>query len=308
MKNSQQGISMIELMVSMLIGLFLMAGIIQLFIGTKNTYRQVDASARIQENARFAFDFLGNSIRMAGYVDRPDIYLQSLAAATAFPAQAQALAQVQGGATANLQTLMIGGATTPYFAANQVVSGVNNGSLSGAASTKDELLLRYMGNLDGLTTDCRGEAVTLNNTAVLVRYFVDANNNLRCTSSLAVAGAASALANAAGDILIEGVEDMQLLFGVADAAGQIQGYYDPAGLNALSNDLRSRVVAVKVCLQVNSVVPVGDEFNNLAPSSNVPYCGQTLSWSRLDQANKRLHELFSASFELPNVLGVNRSY
>lgn len=304
----QRGMSVIELMVSMLIGLFLMAGIIQLFIGTKNTYRQVDASARIQENARFALDFLGNGIRMAGYVDRPDIYLQNLAGMTAFPAQNTAEVAVQSNAVANLQTVLTGTATS-YFAANQVVSGVNNATLAGAASSRDELLVRYMGNADGLTTDCRGQGATAANTALVVRYFVDANNNLRCASSLAVAGAAGALAAAAGDVLVEGVEDMQVLFGVATTDGRVERYYDAAALNALTADNRARVVSVKVCLQVNSVIPVGDEFKTQNNPQTVTYCGQSLAnWSRLDTANNRLHDMFSASFELPNVLGIKRTY
>ena len=62
----QRGVSLVELMVAMVIGLVLTAGVIQLFIGNKKTYRFEDAMARVQESARFALDAMASEIRMAG--------------------------------------------------------------------------------------------------------------------------------------------------------------------------------------------------------------------------------------------------
>ena len=62
----QQGLSLVELMVAMVLGLILSAGIIQLFVGSKQTYRFHDAMSRVQENARFAIDALSYDLRMAG--------------------------------------------------------------------------------------------------------------------------------------------------------------------------------------------------------------------------------------------------
>ncbi|MCA1805455.1 MAG: PilW family protein [Xanthomonadaceae bacterium] len=62
----QQGFSLVELMVAMVLGLILSAGIIQLFVGSKQTYRFHDSMSRVQENARFAIDALNYDIRMAG--------------------------------------------------------------------------------------------------------------------------------------------------------------------------------------------------------------------------------------------------
>lgn len=63
----QRGLTLIEILVALVISLFLTAGVIQLFIGTKQTYRFHDALSRIQENARFALDSMTMDIRMAGY-------------------------------------------------------------------------------------------------------------------------------------------------------------------------------------------------------------------------------------------------
>lgn len=64
---AQRGLTLVELMVSLVLSLVLAAGMIQLFIGTKQTYRFYDALSRIQENGRFALDSMSGDIRMAGY-------------------------------------------------------------------------------------------------------------------------------------------------------------------------------------------------------------------------------------------------
>ncbi len=64
--NAQSGISLIEIMLALLIGLFLLGGLIQMFISSKQTYKVQDAMSRLQENGRFAMDFLIRDIRSAG--------------------------------------------------------------------------------------------------------------------------------------------------------------------------------------------------------------------------------------------------
>lgn len=65
--NTQRGFGLVELMISITLGLFLSAAIIQVFLGTSSSARVQDAQAQVQENARFAMRFLGQEIRMAGY-------------------------------------------------------------------------------------------------------------------------------------------------------------------------------------------------------------------------------------------------
>ncbi|QGT77489.1 hypothetical protein GM160_00545 [Guyparkeria halophila] len=63
----QTGLSLIELMVALVLGLLLIAAAIQIFLGSKQTYRTTEASSRVQENGRFANLFLSQDLRMAGY-------------------------------------------------------------------------------------------------------------------------------------------------------------------------------------------------------------------------------------------------
>jgi len=61
------GATLVELMIAMLLGLALVAGIIQIFSGNRATYQFTDSLARIQENARFTLDHIAFNTRMAGF-------------------------------------------------------------------------------------------------------------------------------------------------------------------------------------------------------------------------------------------------
>lgn len=61
------GFTLIEIMIALLLGAFLIGGVMQIFVGAKQTNSVQDELARLQENARFAMDILGRDIRMADY-------------------------------------------------------------------------------------------------------------------------------------------------------------------------------------------------------------------------------------------------
>lgn len=60
------GFSLIELMVSIAIGLLVTVAVVQMFAANRATYQLDEGLARMQENARFAIDFLNREIRQAG--------------------------------------------------------------------------------------------------------------------------------------------------------------------------------------------------------------------------------------------------
>ena len=66
-KSWSKGFSLVELMVAMAIGLFVVMVVGMLYVNSKTTYVAQDANSRLQENARFAVELLGNEIRTAGY-------------------------------------------------------------------------------------------------------------------------------------------------------------------------------------------------------------------------------------------------
>ena len=65
--RKQHGMTLIELMVALAIGAFLMIGAITVFMQSRTTFRVTESLARMQENARFAIDVLEPDVRMAHY-------------------------------------------------------------------------------------------------------------------------------------------------------------------------------------------------------------------------------------------------
>lgn len=55
------------MMVAMVLGLFLIAGLFRIYLSNKATYDVETALSRLQENTRFAFSILSRQVRMSGY-------------------------------------------------------------------------------------------------------------------------------------------------------------------------------------------------------------------------------------------------
>ncbi len=67
-RTRQHGFSLIELLIALALGTVVTVGIIQLFVGNNETYALLTGQSRMQENARFALDFLARSARSAGHL------------------------------------------------------------------------------------------------------------------------------------------------------------------------------------------------------------------------------------------------
>jgi len=62
----QNGLTLIELMISMVLGLMIVLGVVSFLITNNQTYRVNEALAKMQENARIALEILAREIRLAG--------------------------------------------------------------------------------------------------------------------------------------------------------------------------------------------------------------------------------------------------
>jgi len=63
----QLGMSLVEMMVALVISLFLLAGIVQVYLANRTSYAFSESISRIQENGRFALDTMTQDLRMAGF-------------------------------------------------------------------------------------------------------------------------------------------------------------------------------------------------------------------------------------------------
>jgi type IV pilus assembly protein PilW len=65
-KGGQQGFTLVELMVAVVLGLILIGGVFNVLLTNKATFQSSEQVSRLQENSRFAFDIMARNIREAG--------------------------------------------------------------------------------------------------------------------------------------------------------------------------------------------------------------------------------------------------
>ena len=71
--NSQQsGFTIIEIMLAITLSMVLIAGVIQIYVSSKESFRVQNTLARLQENQRIAIEFLQRSISQTGFVPYPN--------------------------------------------------------------------------------------------------------------------------------------------------------------------------------------------------------------------------------------------
>ncbi|MEQ9480659.1 MAG: PilW family protein [Algiphilus sp.] len=66
-RRHQQGISLVELMISVALGLVILAGVDTVFVTSRHSYRVQESTAILQDNARFAMETIGRALRDAGF-------------------------------------------------------------------------------------------------------------------------------------------------------------------------------------------------------------------------------------------------
>ncbi len=63
----QRGLTLIELMVAMAIGLVVMATMVKVYVDSSRLYRFNDEFSQMQANGRFALEFMRRDARLAGF-------------------------------------------------------------------------------------------------------------------------------------------------------------------------------------------------------------------------------------------------
>ncbi|MEI8299065.1 MAG: PilW family protein [Pseudomonadota bacterium] len=65
--RQQRGVGLVEVLISVAIGTFLIAGALTIFSDSSKTYNVHEASSRLEENGRYVFSILEPDVRMASY-------------------------------------------------------------------------------------------------------------------------------------------------------------------------------------------------------------------------------------------------
>ena len=72
-RTSQHGLSLIELMIAITIGLLILSALVTLFVNQSKTRTELDKSNRLIDNGRYALEVLSENLRLAGFYGERDL-------------------------------------------------------------------------------------------------------------------------------------------------------------------------------------------------------------------------------------------
>jgi len=275
----QSGMTLIELMVALAIGAFLMIGAMTVFMQSRTTFRVTESVSRLQETARFAIDALEPEIRMAQYwglISRSELVLGRRA-----PTDPVAMGQTTCGNnwTINLNQAVQGSngsAPWPWTCAGTAPIETNSDTLIVRRAGDDivpppnpagQLAIvssRFNGTLFNVAATPAGYDVA-GGRAQIHRLMVSGYYVRRATAATQpalrrkVLGTNGAITD---EEVISGVEDMQVQFGLdmdppgGPNRGSVDRYVNPndplidptnAGYNA-----NAEILAVRIWLRVRA--------------------------------------------------------
>lgn len=244
--NKQSGISLIEFMIALLIGLFLLGGILQMFSASQQTYRIQSNLARLQENGRFALDFLAHDIRTAGYW----------------------------------------GCMTS-----------STGDVAGVDGITDSITIQ--GAFVLIPTGICGNPVNSANSCGAVNCYTDLSSTITYTISTPIATASSPNLNITlyrntnnvTNPLIEGIQNMQILYGVDSDGDGAANYFVAANPAWIATDW-IKVISVRISLLVATL-----DDNLITQPMTYTYNGVITT-----PADRKIRRIFTTTIALRNHL------
>ena len=275
--RAHKGLTMVELMVAMSIGAFLIAGATQVYINCKKAYDIYQTSARLQETARYAMSLIEPDVRLANYYG----FLKGGGLVAGSTPQTGSVQNALAGTSAtmcgnnfsvDLATDIEGSNDNYPFACGafngRPVLSADTLTIRRASTVASALAAGTTGPLRVCSTRVSGQLV--NNAAACIvapigivadllvhAYYVDRDSATQAnmpslhqwTLNQAVAPALVAF----NDIeIVSGIEDLQVQFGIDPTGntGVATQYVDPFGPAAMPPG--AQIVAVRIWLLVMS--------------------------------------------------------
>lgn len=212
--HKQQGMGLIEIMIGVVLSLLLFAGLINLLVSNKRTYLLEKNLSELQRNGQFTTTFLNRTIRLAGFRTIP--------------------------AFSNQQTFSDYQDLFP--AGSELIFGSDN-----TTNNSDSITIRFQGNNTGNIFDCLAGPVNQNQIAEST-FFISANDELMC------AAVNNGVANPnSPEVLVDGVQAMEIRYGEDLDADAIVDHYVPASSGSLDYN---RVISVRISLLLRTSEPV----------------------------------------------------
>jgi len=211
---ANRGVTMVELLVAVTLGLLITIVIAQLFLGSRQTFATTDDISRMQDNIRYTQQLLIRTIHLASYKSQPNSVTSSI-----FSGPTAALGAINGAGTASDSI------TIRYQG-----SGDKSSDLINCKSTTPPSCT----GADGLAVDCLGvriDAGMMAENTFSIAPGADGNNALYCNNGVHNVE------------IVPDVENMQILFGEDTDGDLVADRYLPP--DATNHD---KVVSVRIAL------------------------------------------------------------
>jgi len=238
-KARQKGFTLTELVISTGLSIFLSASLIQVYLSSAQTDTLIHQQSLIQENARFAFRFVGENIMHAG-----------------FSGSIRELDNALVNTSIPFNDLGIIFTNPSHVVIGYDNKGDANNRPSGERDNTDQLFIRYQGiqagaGEDAPLTDCLGVSLE-DKEIVQIRYYLgkkSENNSLLCASY--IEGRSKAYQS---QPLIDNVKNLQFLYGLDLNNDGAVNIFVPASDTRLNGGEKNwnRVAAIKMQISLQS--------------------------------------------------------
>jgi type IV pilus assembly protein PilW len=281
------GFSLIELLISMIIGLVVIGAMFAAYVGTGLSSRNTRAMSQITEDASIAFSVMRSAIASTGYI-------------TPVGSGPNGYTGANGDGRAGTLRGCSNAFSDPDVALTALDCEEGDGPHAIAVSYEADAQNSAVSS-DGVPLDCLGNEITAVGTTypAYQRFFIS-NNSLRCQGP----------ANNEDQALVDNVVDMQIQYGVAcdpaaggpnlcsdpEQAGRVVRYMDAQALRDEADDLFNWVLAVRLCVTVASADDVLDtsaQYVNCAGAKVDPPGGDT---------DRKMYRSFTTTIVLHNRL------
>lgn len=155
---------------------------------------------------------------------------------------------------------------------------------SGGATGNDSITIRFQGNADGGVVDCLNQTVSANVMATNT-LSVNGSNQLVCTATNA-----SGLTLTRTDIILDGVESLQILYGEDTNGDGSADHFVPANYPGLNF---ARIVSIRVGILLRTQDPLA----TMPSTTQYNVLGAVIA----PPSDRRLRQVFNFTIQLRNI-------
>ena len=276
LKKSNAGFTLIEMLISILLSTIILGVALTQLLGSRTLFARQEASSRIDENARYALDYLSKHARTAAYVDQSPSSSQELPKAQFYSGNCAAITD-----------------DTIVF----------NPCTSNGAGTNSDHFAVWTNPPSSQEQTCSG--ITLPNSSIsIANLFYVESDELRCRSySVSDTTNASTYIPASDTAIISGIHNMQILYGLTDRSFENSiptRYISADTIDAITDEYSKKTAwSSVVSIRISLIVGTGINDDQDPSASSTFNIGDA---PEIEYTDGNLRRVFSSTVALNNAI------